>query len=62
MYCTVINPKTKFKWIEEHWSPSELADAEQWMEEAVNVFICSELIVLTNSLLFIGIDDYPLSC
>lgn len=49
MYCTVINPKTKFKWIEEHWSPNELADAEQWMEEAVNVFICSELIILINS-------------
>jgi hypothetical protein len=33
----VINSKTKFKWIEEHWSATEAADAEKWMEEAVSI-------------------------
>jgi hypothetical protein len=47
--CAVINPMTKFKWIEEHWSPSERADAERWMEEVVNIFIHPESILLTNN-------------
>ena len=42
----------KFKWIEEHWSPSERADAERWMEEAVNVFMHPESISLTDNVLF----------
>jgi hypothetical protein len=57
----VINPRTKFKWIEEHWSPSELADAERWMEEAVSIFIRPEAISLTNDVLFVGTDACPLS-
>lgn len=28
----VINPRIKFKWIEEHWSATEAADAEKWMK------------------------------
>jgi hypothetical protein len=60
--CTVVNPTTKFKWIEKHWSPSELADAEQWMEEAVSIFFCLESILLINDILFIGADACPLSC
>jgi hypothetical protein len=59
--CAVINPRTKFKWIEEHWSPSELADAERWMEEAVSIFIRPESILLINDVLFVGTDACPLS-
>ncbi|KAF8505584.1 hypothetical protein F5888DRAFT_1604559, partial [Russula emetica] len=33
----IINPRSKFKWIEEHWSESEAADAEKWMEDAVSI-------------------------
>jgi hypothetical protein len=33
---TVLNPKMKFKWIEEHWSDEDARDAEKWMEEAVS--------------------------
>ncbi len=57
----VINPSTKFKWIEEHWSPSELADAERWMEEAVNTFFRPESNLLTNDVLLVDIDACPLS-
>lgn len=31
----VLNPKTKFKWMEQHWSPEEVRNAEEWMEDAV---------------------------
>lgn len=34
-FMVVLNPKTKFKWMEQHWSPEEIRDAEVWMEEAV---------------------------
>ncbi|KAI0284024.1 hypothetical protein BGY98DRAFT_911151 [Russula aff. rugulosa BPL654] len=57
----IINPTTKFKWIEEHWSPSERADAERWMEEVVNIFIHPESILLTNNVLFVGTDACLLS-
>jgi hypothetical protein len=33
----VINPRTKFKWIKEHWSATKAADAEKWMEEAISI-------------------------
>lgn len=52
---------TKFKWIEEHWSPSERADAERWMEEVVSIFIHPESIELTSNVLFVGTDACLLS-
>ena len=33
----VINLRTKFKWIEEHWMASEVADAEKWMEATISI-------------------------
>jgi hypothetical protein len=37
VFALVLNPTTKMKWIEEHWSASECADARKWMEEAVSL-------------------------
>ena len=35
----VINPRTKFKWMTEHWSVKECLNAEHWMEEAVRTIL-----------------------
>jgi hypothetical protein len=51
VYRIVINPKMKFKWIEEHWSPSELANAEWWMEEAASPFIHLNSLIIISYLL-----------
>jgi len=50
----------KFKWIEEHWSSSELADAERWIEEVVSTFIHPKSILSVNNILFVGTDACPL--
>jgi hypothetical protein len=47
--CAVINPSIKLKWIEEYWLSNELADAERWMEEVVDIFICLESILLIDN-------------
>ena len=32
---SVINPKTNFKWLYDHWSSSECSEAKKWVQEAV---------------------------
>ncbi len=33
----VLNPRTKFQWMEQHWELSECVAAEIWLEEAVHI-------------------------
>jgi len=56
----VINPKLKFKWIEEHWSASEVADVEKWMEDAVSSPISP--VVYQYSFYCLYSDACPLLC
>ncbi len=56
---TVINPRSKFKWIEKHWSLSEASDAEKWMEEAVS----TKFVSFHATFIFIYVlDACPLPC
>ena len=34
----VLNPRTKFEWMEKQWGLSECVQAEIWLEEAVRIF------------------------
>jgi hypothetical protein len=56
LFLVVLNPKTKFKWMEQHWSPEEVRDAEVWMEEAVRADV-SIYIRLSDRLTDAGTSD-----
>ena len=34
---SVLNPRTKFRWMEEQWELSECIAAEIWLKEAVHI-------------------------
>ena len=54
MSIIVINLKMKMKWIQDHWSPEECAQAERWMEEAVRI-PCLISMVITELCLDVGL-------
>jgi hypothetical protein len=45
----VINPVSKLTWINDHWTPSDAANAKEWMLEAVSRLASFIIISITES-------------